>query len=204
MQLFRKLLHLEVFQQYIDFVIYLTPPDINNDNINQFIQLSQDTGSTFVQNYFQKYLDKIGIHHSFLFKLNNEQNEDNSLIEEKIASNLDKYIDQCQNELARTKITNLSNIFFHKKRKLLNQDAAYDFIVKLGETKKEPNYYLLLGSLDGSLISEERFNDALLNQKSRFGFFPKTPDNFLKKLKEKVDEIETKFDEINQQNKAIL
>lgn len=194
----------EVFQQYIDFLIDLTPIDVNDQNIGQFIELSDKTGSTIIRNYFQKMLDKIGICRSFLLKLHDNKSEDHSMIEEKISTNLDKYICQCENELKDLNTTTLINIFYNNKRKLLNHDAAYEFIIKAGRSKNDPDIFTLLNSLDCTFMSEENINDALINQESHFGFLPKTSELFLKKLKEKTDKIELQFGRMNDQFKILI
>lgn len=199
---------LETFKQFIDFIINGKPPDIDKNNISEFISLSNEIGSEMAQTFFTDSMKKIGLKDNLLDDIieNKKEAIDNFALEKQIAIDLEYYIENHSEKLRQVPITTLYNVFNHKSRHLSNHDNAYEFIINslkdANELERE-QFCALINTLDGTKMSEEMINDAFVKKSEHFGYIPDMPDNFFAKLKDKADSCEQKYIEIEKQFKSI-
>lgn len=95
---------------------------------------------------------------SYLIKTKNSK--ERSEIEENISQNLDYYLDKYQDYMYTIPINSLYNIFNNEKRKLTNEEKAYQFIIKGNDI----SFFILLETLNSENLSEYSKEESLLKQ----------------------------------------
>lgn len=155
------------FKTFIDcFISNSSPPTINDDNIYDFHQLSNEFN--IMKDYYLSERFEPRYRISTLNKLKSEDSKDKSLNEQYISKNLDVFIENHENEMKTLPIQMQYNIFYNKNRRLNDHDRAYKFITN----QQIQNYFILLPSIDSSKLSDEMFEDSIIKCNERSGFIP--------------------------------
>ena len=126
---------------------------------------------------------------------------DTNSIEQKIASNLDKYVERYGDELMSLEISMLYNIFNSENKKLSKQNEVYELIKKHYAKNKNDNIFVLISCLDGKSLNESNLKDSILEAKKRMGFHQKIIkfEEIINEQKRLLDEQNRKIDELKQQ-----
>lgn len=117
----------KIFQSFLDFLVNKKEPEITHDNIQDYLQLSQEFQFSALEDLIQmKKIDDNQPIDVSIIKYSTGKNQ--SFLEEKVAENLDDYLIYHGEELIKQPIEILLHIFTHPKRKLTKQNLVYDLI----------------------------------------------------------------------------
>lgn len=116
----------KVFEDFIEYLINDTIPNINLDNINEFINLSDEF--KILGEIIDQKKDEYGEYLIYINGLRYCSTQKVNEYEENIAKKLDEYIDKYGSTLMKIPIQSLYNIFNHKNRQLTKHDEAYELI----------------------------------------------------------------------------
>lgn len=180
-------------------------PEINADNYYDFYKLSKE----FNNNILSQHLSKPELKQTCILSMLNaairsdEVNKD--YCEEFISENLDIYLAFYEDKMSEIPIQTLYNIFNHEKRKLNDQDLAYQFIKK-NETKSQDDnnnvnnsFGILYRTIDADKINEQSFNEFFARKDEHNNFLPKMRFTFNDSIKKNfcdfTNQIENKIDQ---------
>lgn len=94
--------------------------------------------------------------------------------------------------MCKVPIPSLYNIFYNKNRVLKDHEKAYQFIV----SNNNPNFFILIKSLDSTKLSESILKESISNQDEHFGFIP---NNSFYTLKEEAETLKKENDQLKKQ-----
>ena len=143
-----------IFRCFIDYLVNKIQPEINLDNINDYLKLSEEfkfqpllqlIQST--KEFNQAFLDINSVKQSYM---QNNFTRDEDLI----ASNLDNYIEHYGIEMMKLPIQLLFNIFTNPKRKLSNYEKLYELIQNYYNETNDFRIFSLLTTFTDSKSSE--------------------------------------------------
>lgn len=185
----------DIFQSFIDYMINDETPDININNINDFTQLSQEFG--LLEEELKTKIAQLGEYLVNLNGLHNKNGSDVSFYEEQIAIKLDDYLLKYGQKLMDSPIQSLFNIFNHKKRKMTENDLAYELIIDCFERNNNPDIFILLESIDGSKLSKSHLEDSIKFKEKRFNHMPTVHFSYLASAIESQDKLQSQIDALN-------
>lgn len=174
------------FTSFQQFFISGQPPVLDISNILEYHDLNEEFG--ILNKYFSSEESTQTINIAYL--KNDQKNSaiDTKSIEEKIAENLDKYLAKNPNEMSQIQFNSLYNIFFNSKRKLDNQDEAYQFIIQNGSQNSE--FYSLIRSLDITKMDKYQ-RDSIFQHREHLGFLPMNHEAYILKLEKQIKDLKT-------------
>lgn len=187
----------EVFQSFLNYLINDTLPDIQINNFNEFLQLNQEF--QLLDDIIEEKKKQFGEYLINLSGIKDNKNTNYPVFTEKIAMNLDDYIDKYGQELIKLPIQTLHIIFNHHKRYLTQHDIAYDLIKQHFEQTRDANIFVLLESLEGSKLSKSNIEECFKLRELRCNHMPSIDFTYLSDSLEKINKLEEKFSEF--QNK---
>lgn len=195
----------DVFQSFIEYLVYSKHPDIQIDNIHEYIELS--TEFNILQDIIENKKKEFG---EYLINLNAffiTNNQNLPYYEEQIAIKLDEYLAKYGNELMKIKINSLYNIFNHKQRKLLDHNLAYDVICQYFNKTKNYDIFILLDSLDGTKLTKNNVEESLSLCKERLNHMPNIDFSYISnafekqmKLEKQISDLLIEFNQYKAQN----
>lgn len=191
-----------IFKSYLKYWEDETFPEIDNDNIMEYYQLSLEFG--FLEDYFSASNSKEQLFNLY-YLINQDKNgkSNKNDIEQKIALDLDDYLTNFSKELSQIDTSTLYNIFYHPERNLKDHDKAYEFIKNIAMNQNK-EVLILLGSLDAhEFKSFENKREVFLRKNEHFGFLPQNSEIFLPEIDEKMKNLEQEIQSLNNHIKMI-
>ena len=184
---------------FIKYWVEEKEPQITYENYYQFYQIGQEFD--LMQTILDQAKNNFDECQQNLYILKYFKETDTNSIEQKIASNLDKYIERYGDELMSLEISILYNIFNSENKKLSKQNEAYELIKKHYLKNKNDDIFILISCLDGKSLNESNLKDSILEAKKRMGFHPEIDISFFNSI---FNEIEKVKEINNQQNQQII
>lgn len=178
----------EVFQTFLDYLVADSLPDIQIDTFNDYLQLT--TEFCILKDYVEQRKNQLGEYLVNLNGLRDIMAENFPFYAEKIAANMDDYLERYGDELMKSSIQSLSIVFNHKKRKLNNHNLAYDLIKKTFEKTNDSSVFILLESLDGSKLTRGNLEESFSMREERMNYMPNVDFRHLAGMIEKQRLIE--------------
>lgn len=188
-----------VFSSFLNYWVEEKDPQITFENYYQFYQIGQEFD--LMQTILDQAKNNFDECQQNLYILKYFKETDTNSIEQKIASNLDKYVERYGDELMSLEISMLYNIFNSENKKLSKQNEVYELIKKHYAKNKNDNIFVLISCLDGKSLNESNLKDSILEAKKRMGFHPEIDISFFDSMFSEIEKIK----EINnQQNQKII
>lgn len=193
----------EVFESFVNYLITDTLPKINIQNIQEYMQLSQEFN--LLGDFIEKKKKDFGkSYEGMLFLLNKKNPKDVSHIEKDIAMKLDYYLEKYGEKLMNSPIQSLINIFNHRERKLTNHNLAYNLIKEQVKRTNDPSYNVLITTLDCSHLNHTNIEESFLLKKERFDLMPDYDKSFVSSFHERELKFEKRISKLETGLKALL
>lgn len=173
---------------------------LNRDNIADFYFLSKEFENMKKTKIDTEYSDMLRI--SFLTSATAASISDISDSEEYIASHLDAFLTLHKSDMYNIPLTSLYNIFFHKKRRLADENLGYHFITD--NQTNDSKLFVLLGSLDGTKLNEESLKDSISKKEEHFEFTPRINFGFFENLSQKVLSVESEMAKMRDKQQKLI
>lgn len=174
-------------ENLISFLNYLKGtqvPEVNEQNKLDFIQLSKEFN--VMRSLFVSIEDDTNECLNDIEFLQDPNNKDRYLIEEKISQNLDNVLNLCGEKFLESPINSVYNIF-SKSKSQFNHDRAYYLINQHYKNHKDKNIFILISTFDYSKLNQENLKDAIDSK----NFMPSNEYSFIKNLIEQHQKLKT-------------
>lgn len=203
----------DVFQSFINYFTNRVIPSIQNENIDEYDQLSKELNLISISEIIQQKRNYNNDIKNDIKKLSDNFITDKSEIEHRISQRLDDLLISYGEELINSPIQSLCNIFSFQDCNFTNHDRLYELIQSQYQKTKNSEIFILLQFIDENSIKNESshfcfkpiFDNAsiigkiqeLKNQNEKF------IENFIKKNKNissneiSKNGLNYKLDEIN-------
>lgn len=182
------------FNSFHKFFTENQVPNFDTTNILEFHDLNEEFG--ILDDYLSSERSIFLINISYLIENKQKSMIDTSSIETKISENLDEYLANYPEEMSHIRFNSLYNIFFNPRRKLENQDNAYEFIIQ------NENFYSLIPSLDVKKMKKYQ-RESIFKHNEHLGFLPSNFETYILKLEQEIEELKSKLKNREETDKLI-
>lgn len=170
----------EILQSFINFWVQGTEPNVNIENYYQYFLLSEEFN--LMKDYLTSIKSNWTEYDQNLYNLSDPNISDKSILEQKVAQDLDYYIENYSDRLFKLSIQSLYNIFSYKEKKFTKHDRAYELICHRYIESNDRNIFVLLKFIEGQNIEYTQFKDSILNSEERFGYMAKFDISFFEDI----------------------